>query len=154
MVVRLLLPWHENLAKRQVKSPKVYIRDTGLLHALLGLRSQSDLEGHPKAGASWEGFALEQVLRRTGALPEECFFWATHGGAELDLLIVRGRKRIGFEFKRTVAPSVTTSMRVALKDLRLDHLTVVHAGEGAFPLGSRIRAVGLERISEEVDQLA
>ena len=153
MVVRLLPPWHENLAKRQVKSPKVYIRDTGLLHTLLGLRSQSDLEGHPKAGASWEGFALEQVLRRTGALPEECFFWATHGGAGLDLLIVRGRKRIGFEFKRTVAPSVTTSMRVALKDLRLDHLNVVHAGEGAFPLGSRIRAVALERISEEVDRL-
>lgn len=129
----------------------LYIRDTGLLHALLGLRSKSDLEGHPKAGASREGFALEQVLRRTGALP---YFWATHGGAELDLLIVRGRKRIGFEFQRTVAPSVTTSMRVALKDLRLDHLDVIHAGEGAFPLGSRIRAVPLERISEEVGRLA
>jgi len=144
MVIRLLMPWHENLSKRQVKSPKVYIRDTGLLHTLLGQRTQSDLEGHPKAGASWEGFALEQVLRRTGALPEECFFWATHGGAELDLLIVRGRKRIGFEFKRTVAPSVTTSMKIALADLRLDRLDVVHAGEGVFPLGKRIRAVALE----------
>jgi predicted AAA+ superfamily ATPase len=153
MVVRLLMPWRENLSKRQVKSPKVCIRDTGLLHALLGLRSQSDLEGHPKVGASWEGFALEQVLRRTGALPEECFFWGTHGGAELDLLIVRGRKRIGFEFKRTVAPSVTTSMRVALADLRLDRLNVVHGGEGVFPLGDRIRAVALDRITEDVDRM-
>lgn len=153
MVVRLLMPWHENLAKRQVKSPKVYIRDTGLLHALLGQRTQPDLEGHPKAGASWEGFALDQVLRRTGALPEECHFWATHGGAELDLLIVRGRKRLGFEFKRTAAPSATTSMKIALADLRLDRLDVVHAGEGVYPLGARIRAVALEQLPREVGRL-
>ena len=153
MVLRILPPWRENISKRQVKSPKVYLRDSGLLHALLGLRTQSDLEGHPKAGASWEGFALEQVLRKTGASPEECFFWATHGGAELDLLTVRGRKRLGFEFKRTAAPSVTPSMRVALEDLGLARLYVVHGGEGAFPLAGRIRAVASGRITEEVERL-
>jgi len=133
--------------------PKVYIRDTGLLHTLLGQRTQPDLEGHPKAGASREGFALEQVLRRTGALPEECHFWATHAGAELDLLIVRGRKRLGFEFKRTAAPSVTKSMKTALADLRMDRLDVVHAGEGVFPLGERLRAVALKRLPEDVERL-
>ena len=124
-----------------------------MLHTLLGQRTQPDLEGHPKAGASREGFALEQVLRRTGALPEECHFWATHAGAELDLLIVRGRKRLGFEFKRTAAPSVTRSMKTALADLRLDRLDVVHAGEGVFPLGERLRAVALKRLPEDVERL-
>jgi hypothetical protein len=146
MVVSQLQPWHENLGKRQVKAPKVYLSDSGLLHSLLGIASQEDLEGHPKVGASWEGFALREIIRRTDAQPEECFFWATHGGAELDLLLVRGGERLGFEIKRTTAPRVTPSMRSAMSSLGLDRLTVVHAGEHAFPLGERITAVPLDRL--------
>ncbi|MEK7443466.1 MAG: ATP-binding protein, partial [candidate division NC10 bacterium] len=127
-MVRLLTPWSENLAKRQVKAPKVYLRDTGLLHALLGIRTADDLDRHPKVGASWEGFMLSEVIQRLGAEPRECHFWATHGGVELDLLVVRGRRRLGFEFKRTSGPSVTRSMHVALADLRLERLDVIHAG--------------------------
>jgi predicted AAA+ superfamily ATPase len=115
-VVRVLQPWRENLSKRQVKSPKVYLSDTGLLHGLLGLETLRDLTGHPKVGASWESLLLAQVADHLGAEPEECHFWATHAGAELDLLIVRGRTRVGFEFKRTTAPRLTPSMRTALVD--------------------------------------
>lgn len=146
LVVRILPPWYENLSKRQVKAPKVYIRDAGILHSLLGLRSEEEVEGHPKSGASWEGFALEQVVRTLGAEQEECFFWATHGGAELDLLIVRGGRRIGFEFKRTDAPRLTPSMRSALSDLALDALYVIHAGEHEFPLAERVLAVPVGRL--------
>ena len=145
-MVRLLMPWSENLAKRQVKAPKVYLRDTGLLHALLGIRTATDLERHPKIGASWEGFMVSEVIQRLGAEPRECHFWATHGGVELDLLVVRGRRRLGFEFKRTSGPSVTRSMHVALADLRLERLDVIHAGESTFPLAPKIRAVAARRI--------
>ncbi len=112
-----------------------------------------DLLSHPKVGASWEGFALEEVISRTGARPEECHFWGTHGGAELDLLLVRGRRRVGFEVKRTTAPKVTPSMRSALEDLRLDRLYVIHAGHATFPLAERITAVPLERILRDVPPL-
>jgi hypothetical protein len=152
-MVRLLLPWAENLGKRQIKAPKVYLRDTGLLHALLGLRTAHDLERHPKVGASWEGFMLSEVIQRLGAEPRECYFWATHGGAELDLLIVRGRRRLGFEFKRTTAPAVTRSMHVALADLTLERLDVLHAGEHTFPLAPRIRAVAAGRLLEDLRPL-
>lgn len=145
-MVRLLAPWSENLAKRQVKAPKVYLRDTGLLHALLGIRTAADLERHPKVGASWEGFMLSEVIQRLGAEPRECHFWATHGGVELDLLVVRGRRRLGFEFKRTSGPSVTRSMHVVLADLKLERLDVIHAGESTFPLAPKIRAVAARRI--------
>ncbi len=153
LVVRQLLPWHENISKRQVKSPKVYIADSGLLHALLNLRTTTDLEGHPKVGASWEGFVLNEIVRRLGAEPEECFFWATHAGAELDLLVVRGNARLGFEIKRTTAPRVSRSMRAAVSDLRLRELTVVHAGEHSFPLAERVRAVALTRLLEDIEPL-
>jgi predicted AAA+ superfamily ATPase len=153
-VAQILLPWSENLGKRQVKSPKVYLRDSGLLHALLGLSTQRDVEGHPICGASWEGFALNAVVHRLGARPEECFFWATHAGAELDLLVVRGRRRLGFEFKRTVAPKVTRSVRTALEDLGLQRLDVIHAGDQTFPLGRRIRAVALKRADLDISKLA
>jgi uncharacterized protein len=153
LVVRQLLPWHENISKRQVKSPKVYISDSGLLHALLNLRNRSDLEGHPKVGASWEGFVLSEIIRRLGAGPEECFFWATHAGAELDLLVVRGKTRLGFEIKRTTAPRATRSMHAAVSDLGLRSLTVVHAGEHSFPLGEKIRAVGLVGMMDAVGGL-
>lgn len=149
-LVRQLQPWHENLAKRQVKSPKIYLSDSGLLHTLLGLDSRDGLESHPRLGASWEGFSLETVVRALGARPEECYFWATHAGAELDLLIIKGGKRLGFEFKRTEAPVFTPSMRIALKDLKLDGLDVVHAGRETFPLAERARAVPLDRIRSDV----
>jgi len=152
-VVRLLRPWSENLAKRQVKSPKVYLSDSGLLHSLLDVRSAADLERHPKVGASWEGFAIGAVVDRLRARWDECYFWATHGGAELDLLVVRGRTRLGFEMKRTTAPAVTRSMRTALNDLKLGRLDVVHAGPDTFPLAPRIRAVALRRLLEDLDPL-
>lgn len=149
-MVRLLLPFHENIAKRQVKSPKVYLTDTGILHSLLGLRSRADLDVHPRLGASWEGFAIAQTMAQLEARPEECFFWRTHTGAELDLLVVRGRRRLGFEVKRTLQPKVTPSMRSALADLHLDRLDVVHAGEETYPLASRIRALALRRITKDL----
>jgi predicted AAA+ superfamily ATPase len=153
LVVRQLPPWHENISKRQVKSPKVYITDSGILHTLLNQRTRHDLEGHPKVGASWEGFAVEQIINRIQARSEECYFWSTYSGAELDLLVVRGRRRIGFEIKRTVSPKITPSMRQALKDLRLQRIEVIHAGEDTFPLEAKIRAVSLSRILTDLDVL-
>lgn len=153
-VVRILQPWYENLAKRQVKSPKVYIADSGLTHALLGLETRDDLRGHPKVGASWEGFLVSQVIRRLGARPDECHFWGTHQGAELDLLVVRGRRRLGFEFKRTEAPSLTPSMRIALADLKLDALTVVHAGQDTWRMSKVVQAVAARHLLREVRPLA
>jgi hypothetical protein len=149
-VVRVLMPFSANVAKRQVKAPKVYVTDSGLLHTLLDLETQRDLERHPKVGASWEGFLLENVVQRLGARREQCFYWATHGGAELDLLILRGSRRVGFEFKRTTTPSVTPSMRSALSDLRLDRLDVVHAGTLTYPLAGRIRAVAAGRLLSDL----
>jgi len=141
-VIRVLQPWHENLAKRQVKAPKIYVEDSGLLHSLFGLESRIDVERHPKLGASWEGFALMQILRHYGERYEP-YFWATHAGAELDLLLVRGNERLGFEFKRTDSPRTTKSMHTALRDLRLDVLTIVHAGSGSYPLTEYIMASSL-----------
>jgi len=135
------------------KSPKVYIADSGLLHTLLNLRIQADVEAHPKVGASWEGWVLEQIVRRLNADRQECFFWATHGGAELDLLVVRGRIRLGFEAKRTAAPSVTASMRHALQDLHLDRMDVIHAGDRTFALADRVRAVAACRLLEDLGPL-
>jgi hypothetical protein len=147
-MVRVLSPWHENLSKRQVKAPKVYIRDSGILHALLDIETMRALEGHPKIGASWEGFCIESLIAQLGARPEQCYFWATHAGAELDLLVVAKGRRKGFEIKRTVSPRVTPSMRVALHDLKLDSLDVVHAGKDTFPLADRIQAVSVSRLGE------
>ena len=146
LVVRRLQPWHENLSKRQVKSPKVYFNDTGLLHALLNLPLLDDLTGHPCLGASWEGFLVLEVVRLLNAHSVESYFWATHAGAELDLLFVRGHRRLGFEFKRTVSPKVTHSMRIVLEDLGLERLDVIHAGDGVYPLADRIRAVGVSEL--------
>ncbi len=150
LVVRQLQPWHENLSKRQVKAPKVFVADTGILHTLLGLSDKEDLEGHPTLGASWEGFIIDQLIRRTGAHMDECHFWSTHAGAELDLLIVRGRHRRGFEIKRSSAPRTTKSMHIALHDLKLDRLDVIHAGEHTFPLTENILAVSAKRMFEDI----
>lgn len=141
MMVRQLQPWHENIGKRQVKAPKIYFRDTGLLHALMGAESLGQLLTHPRAGASWEGFALEQVLRL--AKPDQAWFWATHQGGELDLLMFKGTQRIGVEFKRADAPRLTPSMRIAMADLKLDALYVVHPGLHRFPLADGVEAVPL-----------
>ncbi|HVC94332.1 MAG TPA: ATP-binding protein [Pirellulales bacterium] len=154
LVLRQLPPWFANIGKRQVKAPKVYIRDSGLLHALLDIGTHEDLECHPKVGASWEGFVLDQLICRLGAEPGECYFWATHGGAELDLLVVRGRKRLGFEIKRTSVPGLTPSMRSALADLNLTRLDVVHAGDSTFPLTKEVRAVAFRRLLDDVSPLA
>lgn len=153
LVVRQLLPWHENISKRQVKSPKVYIADSGLLHTLLGIKTRSDLERHPKVGASWEGFVIEQVIRWMGFRKEDCFFWATHAGAELDLLVGRGKDRLGFEVKLTSSPRVTPSMRSALSDLKLQRLYVIHSGEETFQLERNIQAVALPRLLEDLKPL-
>ncbi len=146
MLVRRVVPWHESVGKRLVKSPKLYVADNGMLHALLGLRSGEALLGYPRLGASWESFALAQVLERWSLGWHEVAFWATHGGAELDLLVPRGTKRIGFEFKRTAAPTRTRSMEVALADLGLDRLFVVHAGPDSFPLAERVQAIAIGRL--------
>lgn len=137
-VVRQLPPWFENLKKRQVKAPKIYIRDSGILHALLNIPDVVSLESNPKLGASWEGFAIEQILSITG--DREAYFWATHGGAELDLLVFHEGKRIGFEFKYSENPGTSKSMRIAESDLGLDHLYVVHPGKHSFRLTENITA--------------
>ena len=147
-MVRVLPPWHENLSKRQVKAPKIYVRDSGILHALLDIETMHALEQHPKIGASWEGFCVESLIAQLGARPEQCYFWATHAGAELDLLVVAKGRRRGFEIKRTVSPRVTPSMQVALHDLKLDSLDVIHAGQDTFPLARKIRAVSLSRLGD------
>ena len=142
-MVRELQPWQENIAKRQVKSPKIFFRDSGIYHSLLGINDFRELLQHPKMGASWEGFALEEIIRHHRADPEETYFWATHNQAELDLLILKDGKRIGYEVKYTDAPRVTKSMRIAQEDLHLDELHVVFPGKERFPLDDRIDAVGL-----------
>lgn len=152
-VVRQLRPWRENLGKRVVKAPKAYIADSGLLHTLLAIESSQQLDAHPKVGASWEGFALSQVARRLGARLGECYFWSVHGGPELDLLVVRGRRRRGFEFKRTDAPRATRSMRSAVRTLGLAGIDVVHVGRDTFPLADGIRAVAARDILTEIEPL-
>ena len=143
LVVRKLTPWFENLRKRQVKAPKVYLTDTGLMHALLRIRSESALLGHPKCGASWEGFAMQEAVRVLSVDWEDCYYWATHRGAEIDLLVFEGSRRIGLEFKRTSAPRMTRSMHSALGDLKLDRIFVLFPGDTRFRLHERVDAVGL-----------
>src|SRR3970282_1988242 len=143
-MVRQLQPWFENLGKRQVKSPKIYFRDTGLLHALLGITDAAALAAHPQSGASWEAFALEQTLQI--AAPDEAYFWATHAGAELDLLMLKDGRRVGVEFKRMDAPRLVPSMRTAMKDLRLEVLYVVYPGSRRYSLAERIEAVPLSAL--------
>lgn len=146
-----LRPWHTNLGKREVKAPKVYLADTGLLHSLLGIADRRDLLAHPKCGASWEGFALREILRRTGAGRDHAFFWAVHTGAELDLLIVHDGRRLGFEIKLTASPAITPSMRSARDTLELDHLYVVSHGDGKpWPLTERISVLPLLSLADVI----
>jgi len=143
-MVRILLPWFENLGKRQVKAPKIYVRDPGLLHALLNLKDRDELLGHPKLGASWEGFALEQVVALLDT--RDAYYWATHAGAELDLMVMWGGKRYGFEMKYSDAPGTTKSMHTALADLDLAHLWVIYPGEKRYDLTEKITAVPAREI--------
>ena len=153
-MVRQLPPWHENIAKRQVRSPKVFINDSGLLHALLGLTTRDDVLSHPIVGASWEGFVVQQVIHLSGARPEQCYHWSTHSGPELDLLILAGNRRYGFEVKRAEAPRLTASMRTAFEALGLDRLDVVHAGSQTYRMARGIRALPAVELTSTLSPLS
>lgn len=150
-MVRQLQPWYENLGKRQVKAPKVYFRDSGMLHSLLSVADRHTLLAHPRVGASWEGFAIEQVLQ--AVVPAEAFFWSTHGGAEVDLLFLRNGRRYAVEVKFNEAPTVTKSMRTALTDLQLEHLWVVYPGQHAYPVHEQITVWPLRMITRLPEQV-
>jgi len=149
-MVRQLQPWCENIAKRQVKAPKIYFRDSGLLHSLLGLFDMHTLLGHPRVGASWEGFALEQFLH--AVQPSEGFFWSTHSGAEIDLFFQYRGRRYAVEFKFSEAPKVTKSMRIALSDLRLNHLWIIYPGQYTYPVDEQITACPLTKVTNMAEQ--
>lgn len=146
-MIRVLQPWYANLQKRQIKSPKLYFRDSGLFHTLLGIRSDHDLLTHPKSGASWEGYVIEEVIKSIS--PDEAYFWGTHSGAEIDLLLLKDGRRLGVECKRVDAPRLTPSMRNALEDLQLDHIAVLYPGERAYPLADKITAVPVSNLAQE-----
>jgi len=148
LVVRQLQPWFENAGKREIKSPKVFLRDSGLLHTLLGIQSFQMLEGHPKIGASWEGFVIEEAIRIAG--DRNVYFWGTQSGAELDLLVLLKGKRIGIEIKYSDAPSTTKSMRIAQQDLRLDKLLIVYPGDQSYPLDTNIKVIPVDHLAAEL----
>ncbi len=150
LVVRQLQPWHENIKKRQVKAPKIYLRDSGLIHSLLRINDMRTLESHPKLGASWEGLMIDLIMEKLRPGRPEYYFWATHTGAKLDLFILQGQKRLGIEIKRTTSPGITASMKTAQHDLGLDELVVVHAGDTSYPLGKNIRAVSANRLLDDL----
>lgn len=145
-MVRQLRPWHYNTKKRLIKRPKIYFRDTGILHALLYLEEKKDILFHPKLGASWEGFALEEIIKMIQLRENEAFFWGVHTGAELDLVFHKKGKRFGAEVKYTQAPSVTPSIQHALEELSLSHLWVIYPGKESYPLGKKITVIPLEEI--------
>lgn len=147
-MLRRLNPWHENLKKRQVKTPKVYFRDSGILHTLLGIADAAGLAVHPRLGASWEGFALEQVIRFAGVEEENVYFWGVHNQGELDLLLFHNGQRRGFEIKYTDTPRQSSSQKLALESLRLDRLDVVCPGKAHYPLGDRVFVTGIEQLAE------
>ena len=144
-MIRQLQPWHENIGKRQVKAPKIYFRDSGLFHSLIGLKSEGDLLTHPKIGASWEGYAIEEAIRHYQ--PDDQYFWATHNGAELDLLILKDGEKIGIECKRNDAPKLAPSMKIAMEDLKLDRLMVIYPGQKAYSLSESIEVVPLQSLA-------
>jgi uncharacterized protein len=151
LVVRQLQPWHENLGKRQVKSPKVYVRDSGLLHSLLGITSFRMLAHHPKLGASWEGYVIEEVLKVVQ--PDEAHFWATHQGAELDLMLTRNGRRVGVEIKYADAPGMTPSIRHALADLELQRITILYPGDRAYQLDRKVHVMPFVQLAENHESL-
>jgi len=149
-MVRRLNPWYENISKRQVKSPKIYFRDSGLLHTLLNINTHQELIHHPKLELSWEGFALEMVIRALGVDAEDCYFWASQASAELDLLVFKDGKRLGFEFKFQDAPRLTKSMHIAKQDLKLDSLTIIYPGETTYQLDG-VTVISLQQFIKQAD---
>lgn len=143
-MVRQLQPWHANIKKRQVKSPKVYIRDTGILHSLLGIKTESDIFGSPNCGASWEGYVTEEIIYSVD--PDEVYFWATHNGAEIDLVFIKNGRMYGVECKRADAPNLTPSMKIALKDLKLERIAVIYPGKQRYALHKQITAVPFDAV--------
>jgi len=141
LMVRQLQPWHENLSKRQVKAPKIYVRDSGLLHLLLGIQNEKDFQNHPKRGASWEGYVIEELFKQFQ--PDDAYFWATHNQAELDLLFLKNGRKMGFEIKLSDRPSLTPSMRIAIRDLKLEKLFVVYPGKENYRLDDRIQVLSI-----------
>lgn len=141
LMVRELQPWHENLGKRQVKAPKIYVRDSGLLHLLLGIRSKREFQDHPKRGVSWEGYVIEELFKKFQ--PDDAYFWATHNRAELDLLFLKNGKKTGFEVKLSDRPSLTPSMRIAVRDLKLERLYVIYPGKTDYELDHRIQVISI-----------
>jgi hypothetical protein len=150
-MIRQLQPWYVNIGKRQVKSPKIYLRDSGVLHYLLGIHTEQELALHPRSGASWEGYVIEEVIKSTS--PDEVYFWATYAGAELDLLLLKNGRRIGVECKRLDAPRLTPSMQVPLKDLELDTLLVIYPGPHAYSLAQRVKAIPLRTLAANPGEL-
>jgi predicted AAA+ superfamily ATPase len=146
-MIRVLNPWHENIQKRQIKTPKIYFRDSGIFHYLCDITSPQQLITHPKLGASWEGFAVEEVIRHSGAHPNECYFWGIHNQAELDLILFKNGKRIGFEIKYTDSPSATKSIKNAITQLALNECYIICPGNHTFNLDSHIKVVGIETLS-------
>jgi predicted AAA+ superfamily ATPase len=144
-MVRQLQPWHANTKKRQVKSPKIYIRDTGILHTLLGVKTESDLFGSPRCGASWEGYVIEEVIHSID--PDEVYFWATHNDAEIDLVFIKNGRMYGLECKRADAPKMTPSMKIALEDLKLEHIAVIYPGKHRYALNNKVTVVPFDAIS-------
>jgi predicted AAA+ superfamily ATPase len=145
-MIRIVPAWFENLPKRQVKSPKIYFRDSGILHALLGIKEMQELQRYPRLGSFWEGFALEEIVRTLTLQQGEYYFWSTHAHAELDLFVIKHGKRLGFEFKYGDEPRTTKSMHIALEDLKLDHLGIIYPGNKIFPISDKISVYGLETI--------
>ncbi len=144
-MVRQLQPWHANIKKRQVKAPKIYIRDTGLLHSLLGLKTEADVLRHPQCGFSWEGHVIEEVIRSID--PDDVYFWATHNGAEIDLVFSKGGRMYGVEVKRADAPTMTPSMRIALEDLKLERIAVIYPGQKRYSLHRQVNVVPFNEIT-------
>ena len=150
-MIRQLHPWHVNIKKRQVKSPKIYIRDTGVLHSLLGLKTEAEVLRHPSCGSSWEGFVMEEVLRSIN--PDNVYFWATHQGAEIDLVFSKGGRMYGVEVKRADAPTMTPSMRIALEDLKLEYIVVIYPGKKRYSLHKKIEVIPFDEILSEIKGL-
>ncbi len=146
LMVRRLRPWHENLGKRQVKSPKIYVRDSGLLHLLLGIQNEKEFSNHLKRGASWEGYVIEELIKKIK--PDDSYFWATHNQAELDLLLLKNGRKIGFEIKLSDKPALTPSMRIALRDLKLEKLFIVYPGENSYELASKVRVIPMSELPQ------
>ncbi len=145
-MVRQIQPWHANIKKRQVKAPKVYIRDTGILNSLLGIKTEADAPRHPGCGASWEGFVIEEIIHAVE--PDDVYFWATHQGAEIDLVLFKGGKMYGVEIKRQDAPTMTPSMRFALEDLKLERIAVIYPGQKRYELHQKVSVVPFSKVMD------